>query len=141
MIKSILYPIRGGASGVNKNNKKKPGHINPSHSCSRLKGPRLRSIGGFKTMSKPDQRYSEQPRATPKPSRWHPCVDCGDARAQLISHVKAMEPNRTGLWDMQRTLWEVHAKDTVLRSSRVGKKHKKKSVRTRLGEIFTCIPT
>lgn len=43
-------------------------------------------------MSKPDQRHAEHPRAAPIPSRWQPCVHCGDARAQLISNVKAKKP-------------------------------------------------
>lgn len=72
-------------------------------------------------MSKPDERHTEHPRAAPIPSRWQPCAHCSDARAQLISNVKAMKPGRTALWEM-RGRWGVHAKETVLRSCRVGGK-------------------
>lgn len=70
-------------------------------------------------MSKPQQRHAERPRGAPIPSRWQPCTHCSEARAQLISNVKAMKLRRTGLWDMQGR-WGVHAKDTMLRSGRVG---------------------
>lgn len=85
------------------------------------KKPRLQSIGGYKMMSKPDRRDAERPRAAPISSRWHPCTHCSDARAQLISNVKAMNLHRTGLWDMRVRLG-VHAKDTTLRSGHVGEK-------------------
>ena len=75
-------------------------------------------------MSKPDQRDTERPRAAPISSRWHPRSHCSAARAQLISNVKAMKLHRTGLWDM-RGRWGVHAKDTMLRSGRVGERKKK----------------
>ncbi len=132
-IYQLVYSISGYGTTAGDRKIKKRMHNRVTFLQS-LKKPRLRSIRGFKMMYKPDQRDAEQPRAAPMSSRWHPCTHCSDARAQLISNVKAMKLHRTGLWDMRGRLG-IHAKDTVLRSGHVGE-NKQKPLKT-----FTYIST